>query len=89
MCDDLSLFLSGQEGHSMSHDDCTTAEQGHSMGLEDPNMGQQDQNFSTPQPVFGGYLEYNKMWLMWEHLLGVQQRHPSVHYTVRFAGLDF
>ena len=45
MCDALSLFCSGQERHSMSHDDCTTAEQGHAMGLEDPNMGQQGENF--------------------------------------------
>jgi len=39
MCQDLSLFWSGQKGHSMSHEDYTTAKHGHAMGLEDPNMG--------------------------------------------------
>jgi len=96
MCDALSLFCSGQERHSMSHDNCTTAEQGHAMGLEDPKMGQQGENFWTPQPVFGGYLEYNIHDGGNVAGVGTSSRSPAatpirsyVHYTVRFAGLDF
>jgi len=96
MSQDLSLFLSGQEGHSMSHEDCTTAEQGRAMGLEDSNMGHQGQIFLTPQLVIDGYLEYNVH--DGENMadVGTSSRSPSVtsirsyvHYIVRFASLDF
>ena len=96
MCQDLSLFWSGQEGYSMSHDNCTTAEQGHAMGLEDPNMGQQGKNFLTPQPVFGGYLKYTIHDGGNVADVGTSSQSPAttsirsyVHYTVQFAGLDF
>ena len=85
-----------EERHSMSHDDCTTAESGHAMGLEDPNMGQQGENFWTPQPVFGGYLEYNVHDGGNLAGVGTSSRSPAAtpirsygHYTVQFASLDF
>jgi len=49
MCQDLAYFWTGQEGHSMGHEDSSTSQQGHGMGQKGPF-------FWTPTPIIGSLI---------------------------------